>query len=131
MPRRLGADHDGDDIWVPDNSAQNVLRINIHTLQTTLFDAPLPNLRPYMAVVDNSHNVWMNLLGSDDFVKFDPQNSQWTFYSWPNRGTSTRGFAVLDRGGVVQVSAAFFNGSTVAKAVFRTKQDVDALEDGR
>jgi streptogramin lyase len=134
MPRRLAADHDGDSVWVPDNAAQNLLQINIDTLQTTFYTMPRPALRPYMAVVDNGHDVWMNLLGSDEFAKFDPKNSQWTFYSWPNRGTGTRGFHILERGGVLQVSAAFFDASTVAKAVFRTKQDVDALEaleDGR
>jgi streptogramin lyase len=128
MPRRLAADHDGDSVWVPDNAAQNLLQINIDTLQTTFYTMPRPALRPYMAVVDNSHNVWMNLLGTDEFVKFDPKNSQWTFYSWPNRGTGTRGFHVVERGGVLQVSAAFFDASTVAKAVFRTKEDIETLK---
>jgi len=80
-----------------------------------------------MAVVDKSHNVWINFQGSDDFAKFDPANSQWTVYSWPNRGTGSRGFHVLDRGGVVQVSAIFYNASMAAKAVMRTSEDVDAL----
>jgi len=129
FPRRLGADRDGEDVWAPDYLGQRLIRINTHTFQTTLYPAPRPNLNPYMAVVDKSHNVWVDLQGSDDFVKFDPKNSQWTFYSWPNRATATRGFHVLDRGGVVQVTGLFYNASVAANVVFRTRQDVDDLED--
>jgi hypothetical protein len=131
FPRRLGADKNGDDIWAPDYLGQRLLRINTGTLQTTFYPLPRPALNPYMAVVDNSHNVWMNLQGSDDIAKFDPKSSQWTFYSWPNRGTASRGFHILDRGGVLQLTAIFFDASVAGRMVFRTKQDVDALEDGR
>jgi streptogramin lyase len=129
FPRRLGADREGDDVWAPDYLGQRLIRINTHTFQTTLYPMPRPNLNPYMAVVDKSHNVWIDLQGSDDFVKFDPKSSQFTFYSWPNRATATRGFHVLDRGGVVQVAGLFYNASAAAKVVFRSRQDVDDLED--
>jgi streptogramin lyase len=128
FPRRLGADKNGDDIWAPDYLGQRLLRINTHTLQTTFYPLPRPGLNPYMAVIDNSHNVWMNLQGSDEVAKFDPNSNQWTFYSWPNRGTGSRGFHILDRGGVVQLTAIFFDASVAGNMVIRTKQDVDALK---
>jgi streptogramin lyase len=129
FPRRLDADRNGDDVWAPDYLGQRLLRINTHTLQTTFYPAPRPGLNPYMAGVDNSHNVWMSLQNSDELAKFDPSSNRWTFYSWPNRGTSTRGLHILDRGGVVQASITYFDSSAAAVMVMRSKQDVETLKE--
>ncbi len=32
QPRRIGADKRGDSVWVPNNAASNLAKINIHTL---------------------------------------------------------------------------------------------------
>ncbi len=130
FPRRLGADKNGDDVWAPDYLGQRLVRINIHTLQTTFYPAPRPGLNPYMAVIDNSHNVWMNLQNGDELAKFDPRRKQWTLYSWPNRGTSSRGLHILDRGGVVQASITYFDSSAAARMVMRTKEDIETLKVG-
>jgi streptogramin lyase len=83
-----------------------------------------------MAVIDNSHNVWMNLQNGDELAKFDPSSKQWTLYSWPNRGTSSRGLHILDRGGVVQASITYFDSSAAARMVMRTKESIEALKVG-
>ena len=127
-PRRLAADPNSNDVWVPDYSGNNLLRIDTHTLKTTYYPSPRGWVNPYMAVVDNSHNVWMNLQGSDDIAKFDPATTKWTFYSWPLRGTSTRGFHILDRNGMLQLTALYYDANRVGRMVVRTRQDVDALK---
>ena len=81
-----------------------------------------------MAVVDNNHNVSLNLQGSDDLAKFDPSTAKWTFYSWPLRGTSTRALHILDRNGVLQLTALYYNANRVGRMVVRTRQDVEALK---
>ena len=43
-PRRLVADRNSDDVWIPDYSGNNLLRINTHTLKTTFYPAPRPGL---------------------------------------------------------------------------------------
>src|SRR5580704_4276198 len=127
-PRRLGADKNGDDIWVPDYSGNNLLRINVPTLKTKYYPAPRLGLNPYMAVVDNSHNVWMNLQGSDDIAKFDPKAEKWTLYSWPLRGTSTRALHVLDRNGMLQLTVLFHDANRVGRMVVRTREEMEALK---
>jgi streptogramin lyase len=126
-PRRLGADRTGDDVWVPDYSGQNLLRINVPTLKTTYYPAPLPALNPYMAVVDNDHNVWINLQNSDSIARFDPKTTKWTLYNWPSRGTQTRALHIMHRDGVLQFSGLSVDGGRVARMVIRTHADLQAL----
>jgi streptogramin lyase len=127
-PRRAGADKNGEDVWVPDYSGNNLLRINIHTLKTTFYPAPRGGLNPYMAVVDNAHNVWMNLQGSDYVARFEPKTEKWTLFAWPLRGTSTRAFHISDQNGQVQLSAMFYDANRVGRMVIRTKQDIQGLK---
>jgi streptogramin lyase len=126
-PRRPGADRNGDDVWVPNYSGQNLLRINISTLKTTYYPAPLPALNPYMAVVDSHHNVWTNLQNSDSIAKFDPKTTKWTLYNWPARGTQTRALHMVDRDGVLQLSGLSVDGGRVARMVIRSLADLQAL----
>lgn len=127
-PRRAGADKNSDDVWIPNYSGQNLLRINSHTLKTTYYPAPVYGLNPYMLAVDNSHNVWMSLQGGDQVAKFDPKTEKWTLYSWPSRGTGVRSFDLLDRNGQLQVIGAYFNGNRVGRMVVRTEQDLQTLK---
>ncbi len=88
-PRRLAADRNGDNIWIPDYSGNNLQRIHTHTLKTAFYPAPRLGLNSYIAVVDNSHNVGMNLQGSDEVARFSPTTEKCTFCSCPLRGVST------------------------------------------
>jgi streptogramin lyase len=127
-PRRPAADKNGDDIWIPNYSGQNLLRINSRTLKTTYYPAPVFGLNPYMTAVDNSHNVWMSLQGGDQIARFNPKTEKWTLYSWPSRGTGLRTFALLDQDGELQVVGAYFNGNRVGRMVMRTEQDLQVLK---
>jgi streptogramin lyase len=80
-----------------------------------------------MAGVDNSGNVWMNLQNSDGVARFNPKTEQWTFYSWPSRGTSPRGLRAVDANGTLQLGVVYWNGSRAARMVVRTQAEVDAL----
>lgn len=126
-PRRPADDPASDDIWVPNYRGQTLLRINSQTLQTTFYRSPRFGVNPYMAAVDSRGDVWMNLQNSDDLAKFDPKTETWTFYSWPSRGTGTRGLRLMDHGGTLQLGVSYWNASRVARMVIRTQDEVDAL----
>jgi virginiamycin B lyase len=126
-PRRLAADVNGDDVWVPNFSGNNLMRINIKTMKTTFYPAPRVGMNPYMAAVDGSHNVWVSFLGGDQVGKFDPTTETWMLYSWPSRGTALRNLGLVDHDGVVQVIGAYFNAARVGRMVMRTERDVQAL----
>ena len=127
-PRRLVADRNSDDVWVPDYSGNNLLRINTRTLKTTFYPAPRAGLNPYMGMVDSAHNVWMNLQGSDYVARFDPKTEKWTLFSWPIRGTSTRALHMAERNGQIQLTAMFYNASRAGRMVIRSRQDIQALK---
>ncbi len=122
-PRRLGADRNGDTVWVPNYLGMNLARINIRTHETTYYPLPI-NGNPYFVVVDKDHNVWANLLSDDRVVKLNPATEEWTIYQLPSIGCETRNIAVDDLRGDVWVPCA--RTSRVARLQFRTRADVAA-----
>lgn len=126
-PRRLAADVNGADVWVPNFSGNNLMRIDTDTMSTTFYPAPRVGMNPYMAPVDANHNVWVSFQGGDEVGKFDPRTEEWTLYSWPSRGTSLRNLGLVEQNGVVQVIGAYFNASRVGRMVMRTESDLEAL----
>jgi hypothetical protein len=100
----MGADKTGDFVWVCDWWGGNLAKIDIRTQKATLVPLPRPDAQqPYQAAVDSHHNVWTNLMGGDEVLKFDPKTSQWTEYQLPTLGAETRYFSLLERDGSMQV----------------------------
>ena len=122
QPRRLGADKRGDAVWVPNNVASNLAKIDIHTLETKYY--PVQG-NPYFVTVDKDHNVWTNLFIDAKVGKFNPRTEQWTYYTLPSRCES-RNISVDDLRGEVWVPCA--NTSRVIRLQFRTAGEVEALK---
>ena len=57
-PRRPAADLATADVWVPNYAGNNLLRIDVDTLETTYYPLPRAGMNPYMAGVDGDHDVW-------------------------------------------------------------------------
>ncbi len=128
-PRRLGADKNGDDVWVCDWHGGNLARIDIHTGKATLIPLPRPDaLQPYHATVDSNHNVWINLMNADEVIKYDPKANQWTEYPFPTLGAETRYVSLLERNGEMQVILPYSRARRVARMTFRTKEQLQALK---
>jgi streptogramin lyase len=121
QPRRLGADKRGDSVWVPNNAASNLAKINIHTLETKYY--PVEG-NPYFVTVDKDSNVWTNLFIDAKVGKFNPRTEQWTYYTLPSRCES-RNISVDDIRGDVWVPCA--NTSRVIRLRFRTAEQIQAL----
>jgi streptogramin lyase len=122
QPRRLGADKHGASVWVPNNAASNLAKINIHTLETKYY--PVEG-NPYFVTVDKDSNVWTNLFIDAKVGKFNPRTEQWTYYTLPSRCES-RNISVDDIRGDVWVPCA--NTSRVIRLQFRAAEQIQALK---
>jgi streptogramin lyase len=128
-PRRMGADKTGDFVWVCDWWGGNLAKIDIRTQKVTMIPLPRPDAQqPYHAAVDSRHNVWTNLMGGDEVLKFDPKTSQWTEYQLPTLGAETRYFSLLEHDGSMQVILPYSRTRKVARMTFRSPEDMQALK---
>lgn len=128
-PRRLGADRNGNIVWVCDFWGGNLARIDTHTLNVTLVPLPRPDAQmPYQAAVDSSHNVWVNVMNADEILKFDPKTSHWTEYPLPTLGTESRYISLLEQNGALQVIVPYFRVRKVARMTLRSKESLEAIQ---
>ena len=128
-PRRLGADKQGNFVYVCDYYGGNIAKIDIHTQKATLIPLPRPDSQePYHATVDKNHNVWVNVMSSDSIMRFNPATSQWTEFTLPTLGAETRYISLLEQNGSLQVILPYWRTRKVARMTLRTKEDVQALK---
>jgi streptogramin lyase len=127
-PRRMGADKNGDVVWVCDYWGGNLMKYDIRTLKTTLYKYPTPESAPYDASVDKSHNVWVNLTNGDSVAKFDPKTEKWTEYPLPTRGINLRHISLDERTGTTQIIVGYTRNSMIARMQVRTKEELQLLK---
>ena len=127
-PRRMGADKNGDVVWVCDYWGGNLMKYDIRTLKTTLYKYPTPESAPYDASVDKSHNVWVNLTNGDSVAKFDPKTEKWTEYPLPTRGINLRHISLDERTGTTQIIVGYTRNSMIARMQVRTKEELQMLK---
>ena len=128
-PRRMGADKQGHVVWVCDWWGGNLARIDTQTLKVTLIPLPRPDVQePYQAAVDKDHNVWINLMNSDEVIKFDPKTSKWTEYPFPTLGAETRYISLLEHDGKMDIILPYSRARRVARMTLRSKEDLQALK---
>ncbi len=126
-PRRMGADKNGDTVWVGNYWGGNIAKIDIHTLKATLYPYPKPEPGTYDVVVDSHHMVWTNLFNGDAVAKFDPKTETWTEYPLPTRGVEMRHIALTEHGGALEIILSYFRAGKVARMQFRTQEQLQAL----
>ncbi|HWE71542.1 MAG TPA: hypothetical protein VG328_00160, partial [Stellaceae bacterium] len=127
-PRRMGADKSGSVVWVNNFFGGSLFRIDTKTMQTTL--VPLPNGAveyPYHATVDSHHAVWINMMNSDQVLRYDPQGKRFTYFNLPSLGTETRYVSLLEKDGQMQVVLPEFRTMKISVMSFRSPQDLRAL----
>jgi streptogramin lyase len=125
----MGADKQGHVVWVCDWWGGNLAKIDTQTLGVTIVPLPRPDSQePYQAVVDKDHNVWINLMNSDEVIKFDPKSSKWTEYPFPTLGAETRYVSMVERDGKMEIILPYSRARRVARMTFRSKEDMQALK---
>jgi streptogramin lyase len=127
-PRRLGADKNGDFVWVCDYWGGNLQKYDIRTLKTTTYRYPTPESGPYDASVDKDHNVWVNLTNGDSVAKFNPKTEQWTEYALPARGIALRHISLDERDGITRVVVGYTRNSKIARMQVRSAEEIQALK---
>jgi streptogramin lyase len=129
-PRRMGADKNGDYVYVGDSFGGTLAKINIHTKETKLIPLPNPEAdQPYQVAVDKGHNVWTNLWSTDKVAKYDPGTNQWTLFELPTRGTESRHISLLERDGQpLRVIVPYERGRKVAVLTPRSEADLQVLK---
>ncbi|HEY1505612.1 MAG TPA: c-type cytochrome [Stellaceae bacterium] len=127
-PRRMGADKHGDVVWVNDFFGGNIFRIDTKTLKATLVALPGgANQYPYHATVDSHHDVWVNLMNSDQVLRYDPAQQRFTYFNLPTLGAETRYVSLLEKDGKMEVVLPEFRTSKIGVMNFRSEQDLRAL----
>jgi streptogramin lyase len=129
-PRRMGADKNGDFVWIGDSFGGNLAKINIHTKETVLVPLPNPDSQqPYEVAVDKDHNAWTNLWSTDLIARYDPSAGKWTLFDLPNRGTETRYISLLEQPGKpMQVIIPYSRTRKVAVMTIRSEAEIAALK---
>jgi hypothetical protein len=126
-PRRMGADKNGDVLWVGDSWGGNLARIDTKTQEVSF--VPLPGAQqPYHAVVDSKHRVWTNAWMTDQVLRYDPASKTWTTFDLPTRGGEVRYVSLLEQDGKMQVALPYFRARKVAVMSFRSEDDLAALK---
>jgi streptogramin lyase len=127
-PRRMGADKNGDVIWVCDYWGGNLAKYDIHTLKSTFYKYPTPESAPYDASVDKEHNVWVNLTNGDSVARFDPKTEKWTEFPLPARGIDLRHISLDERGGVTRIVVGYTRNSKIARLQIRSTEELQGLK---
>ncbi len=128
-PRRLGADKNGDFVWVGDSFGGTLAKIDINNNAVTMVPLPNPEAQqPYEVAVDKDHNVWTHLWSADEVMKYDPATSKWTFFDLPTRGTESRYLSLLEKDGKLQVVVPYSRVRKVAVMTFRSEAELAALK---
>jgi len=128
-PRRMGADKTGHVVWVCDWWGGSLAKIDTQSLKVTVIPLPRPDVQePYQAVVDRDHNVWINLMNSDEVIKYDPKSSKWTEYPFPTLGAETRYISMVERNGKMEIILPYSRARRVARMEFRSKEEIQALK---
>jgi len=125
-PRRMGADKNGNVVWVANWWGGNLAEIDIKTRKATYHPLPFKGMHPYSAVVNKDHMVYTNVSNDDSVARFDPKTGRWTIYLLPSRGSEVRHIALDDRSGDVWVPYA--NTSRIARLQFRTEQQLQTMK---
>jgi hypothetical protein len=129
-PRRMGADKNGDYVYVGNSFGGTLAKVNIVTKETTLVPLPNPEThQPYQISVDKGHNVWTNLWSTDKVAKYDPSADKWTLFDLPTRGTESRHISLLEKDGQpMRVIVPYERSRKVAVLTPRSDAEIQALK---
>jgi len=125
-PRRIGADLNADVVWVALFCQDKIARIDAKTREITA-EYPMPHKysRPYGVVVDNEHNVWINMLNTDMIAKFNPATKKFTEFQMPSRGTDIRHMAFDYTTNPMTIYLPYNRSNKVARIQFRKASDME------
>lgn len=124
-PRRIGADPNGDVVWVALFCSDKIAKMDIRTHQVMQYAMPQKYSRPYGVVIDNEHNVWIDMLNTDMIAKFNPATQKFTEYNMPSRGTDIRHLVVDYHTNPPEIFIPYNRSNKIARLQFRKASDME------
>ncbi|MHB8595321.1 MAG: Vgb family protein [Ktedonobacteraceae bacterium] len=73
-------------LWVAEDWSNNIVKVDIHTGQTTVYNIPGPGYPPNITTGPDG-NLWFTNGSSGQIGKFNPTTDQFTEYNLPNSGS--------------------------------------------
>jgi len=126
--RRMGADKNGNFVYVADSYANQMTRIDVNTNQVTKITVPA-GFQPYHLTVDKDHNVWFNDAWADSVMRYNPTTQTFTRFDSPQRGSEYRYMSILERPGQpTQFVMPSFRTRQMTVMLIRSQSDIDALK---
>lgn len=130
-PRRMGADRNGDTVWVAEFWAGRLAKINIHTKEVREYPVPEMYSHPYAVVVDRNHMVWVSLMNSDRIARFNPSTEQFTEFPLPTLGTEARFIDVDNTTDVPTIWLPYSRVNKLGRVEFRTTTSAGRAATGK
>jgi streptogramin lyase len=120
-PRRLGAEKNGNYVWVADYWGNNLARIDNRTHEVTHIDYPNQKAFPgiYDTTIDKNGMVWMNMMNADTVARYNPKTDQWTEFRLPTLGTESRFIAVDNYKDQIEVWVPSYRTNKIMRIQFR------------
>ena len=128
-PRRMGADPNGDFVWVSLYWIGQLAKIDIRTKKVVAV-YPIPEARfghPYKIAVDKDHMVWFGMANEDRLGKFNPFTETFTMYPLPTRGSNARHLVVDNRTDPPTLWVPYTSAQKIAKVQIR-KANVQTVQ---
>jgi len=126
--RRMGADKNGNFVYVADSYANQMTRIDVNTNQVTKITVPA-GFQPYHLTVDKDHNVWFNDAWADSVMRYNPTTQTFTRFDSPQRGSEYRYMSILERPGQpTQFVMPSFRTRQMTVMLIRSQSDIDAVK---
>lgn len=117
--RRIAADPDGQTVWVTEQWAGRLARIDTHNHRIREYELPNPLSLPFQPVVDAHHRVWFCEIDSDRVGRFDPRTKTFTEFPLPTLGTTARFIALDERSDPPIIWVAYTGTNKIARLQFR------------
>jgi streptogramin lyase len=125
--RRLGADKNGDTVWVGNSYDNSFSKININTDAVEIVELPV-GIMPYHSRVDSNHMAWANALSADVVTRVNINTGEQTFFPIPDRGAELRHLETHTRpDGTVSIQVTGWASRSVYQMTIRTQDEIDAL----
>jgi streptogramin lyase len=126
--RRMGADKNGNYVWIADSYAEQMTRIDVNTNQVTKVPTPA-GFEPYHMQVDKDHNVWFNSAWADSVMRYNPTTQTYTRFDSPQRGSEYRYLSILERPGQpTQIVTPSWRTRQMTVMLLRSQADIDAVK---
>ena len=128
-PRRMGADKNGDTLWIGNSWGGSLTKIDVKTGEMSQVQMPdAKNEQPYHIQVDSQHNAWGNVWSADHIYRYDPALNKFTKFDLPRRGTEIRFISLDESRGKLEVLVPIYRTGQLGILTVRSEAEMAAAK---